>query len=159
MVMPGFSAETSLYKTTRHYCLIGAFHQTVDTLQLQACDQNRLRECLNECGNPDPDNPHTTAQCRHGCYLAFGQCTPPPPPPVNCGTFTCPPGSTCCGSMMCCRPGAPCCLNRGCGSPGSTCCGTGTCPPGSHCDCGGRGCCPDGQSCLQIGGLSFCSIF
>src|SRR6266496_4141275 len=95
MIMPGFSADSSLYKTGRHYYGLGAFNQTVDTIQPQGCDPNRLRECLDDCITPG---------CRTRCYVAFGRC----PPPTDCGTHFCPPGWTCCGSS-CCAPGSLCC--------------------------------------------------
>ena len=150
MNLPGFSAESSLYRTRGHYYTVGVCNRMVDTVQPQGCDPNRLRGCLDDCGNPEIDNPHIAAQCRFRCYTAFGHCfppPPPPPPPPNCGPFFCPPGFECCGGRGCCRPGEHCdCGNMGC------------CPDGTHC-CGGRGCCPDGTHCRHIGNIFFCSIF
>ena len=125
MNIPGFSAEASLYKTSGHYYSVGAFSQTVDNIQSQSCDPNRLRKCLDECGNPDPDGRDrgVVARCRTGCYRTFGQCAPPPPPPpVPCNGGVCDPGFTCC-------PGV------GCAPPGTFCCGTGVCRVGTNC-CG-----------------------
>ena len=111
MIMPGFNADSSLYKTGRHYYGLGPFNQTVDTIQPQGCDRNRLRECLDDCITPG---------CRTRCYVAFGRC-PPPPPPTNCGTHFCYPSksdhgwvvNSCCGSG-CCSPDLPLCCGTTC---------------------------------------------
>lgn len=79
--IPGFNAETALRKTSTHYYSVGIFSQKADTIQPQGCDPNRLHECLNECGSPDPDGRDRgfVARCRASCYRTFGQC-----PPTNC---------------------------------------------------------------------------
>ena len=129
MNMPGFSAEASLYKVSAHYYSAGAFNQTVDTIRPQACDRNRLRKCLDECGNPGRDGRDRSfvALCRRHCHVAFDQCPPPPPPPpTKCGAGFCPPGYFCCGSK-CYPPGWSCCEGKGACEPGKKCCGNGCC--------------------------------
>ena len=120
--IPGFNAETALCKTSTRYYSVGIFSQKADIIQPQVCDRNRLHECLNECGSPDPDgrDRQFVARCRAGCYRTFGQCPPPPPQPTNSGTGSCDVGSERCGPG-CCPWDTTCCHDKGC------------CPEGTHC--------------------------
>jgi hypothetical protein len=76
MTLPGFAAETSLYKSSVHYRLMGASVRSGRVelqQQLPPCDNNCLERCLLQC-EVGFDN-----RCRSECY--FRCCTPPPQPP------------------------------------------------------------------------------
>ena len=126
MIMPSFTAERSLYRTSAHYRgtpMIGGFDQAANAIQpQQGCDRTRLQACLADCSEFEGDQ-RQVARCRGACYRRWGNCPPPPPPPSPCfgrgtwvsGPFGCP--SCCvdlggdlaqCSSPLC-SPGAPEC--------------------------------------------------
>ena len=135
MSLPGFSAEMTIYKTSRCYRVSSVVG--VDTsgrisaavLKGTFCTV-RDPNCASgfssiRCIGSDPESCTETGIC----------CTPPKTGGgggglVNCGTHSCNPGSSCCGPACCAR--------------------------GTHC-CANKGCCPNGYTCRSIFGHHFCS--
>ena len=179
MRLPGFSAETSLYKTSRHYRLIAKFGQADGTiyltLSINALVKSSLdfielgtkssldliyfdrpspisgRECWRQCLG---SNPCADESCRR--QRGFS-CT------KKCGPQPCPKlGQTRCYFGECCEPGEVCTLD-GCFHPNSVCrdhfgddrlC-VGRCLPGGCCPTGNvvcnNQCCGIGWSCTSEG--------
>jgi hypothetical protein len=166
MRLPGFDAESGLYKTRGFYCVSVAPHQANGVtpqqfpLQLPSgtpaigpfphllCEPCLLdpvlgcaKECVS-CPGPIPDE----------------RCTPLklPCPESEC----CPPGESPCylsgASKSCCPPGQSCCNpeTNFCCPQGEICCDPKTefcCPSGHTCCCNPEKdfCCPPGQLCCD----------
>ena len=158
MSMPGFVAETSLYRSSVSYRSAGAW---TDPYGEPAVLPQLVLSCPHKgCGacRPDPTSSRGGRKCcchppfdpEFGCEPEIVECQyppppPPPPPRVDCGTHTCPPFNKCCGDT-CCEPGHPCCASAG------RCC-----PAGAKCCGDGDGCCPVGWACRSFFGWKFCS--
>ena len=96
MTLPGFNAETALYKTSVDYRshavslpLVGAMPQLVapPATVCGPCNRAGWRVC-HRC----------TIEPAH-CLYWIQECWPPPeppPPPPDCTTTGCPPGQICC---------------------------------------------------------------
>jgi hypothetical protein len=96
MTLPGFNAETSLYKTTVHYRLMGALVQA-DGVTLQQfpfgcgpCYLTAQGACVQDCAMCTP------FPLFH-CFRYRAPCSP-----SACQPRCCPPGFHCCGD---CLPG------------------------------------------------------
>ncbi len=176
MRLPGFNAETSLYKTRAHYRMIGKFGQadgpiypslSINDLvrsspdfiydRLEHTDFVSVRACCRDCLSFPCADESCRRQRAHHCnnkcnaYVIGG-----------CG---CPPGRVVCEGS-CCKPGDVCTLD-GCSPPNQVCNNRagcfgqclpeGCCPPhrvvcNNHCcdygwSCTSEGCCPPGVCC------------
>ena len=95
MTLPGFNAETTLYKTSVHYRLTGAMVQA-DGIMPQLfsfcgnCYLNATGSCVKNCTFCEPFPPH--------CFTFAAPCNPSACQEPHC----CPPGFHCCGD---CLPG------------------------------------------------------
>jgi hypothetical protein len=132
MNVPGFTAESSLYRTSGRYQMTVGFALNGGVLRPQLCSLTCLGNCLdNVCSGLTGE---AGTNCRRDCGRSCG-CNFPPPidcgANLNCGNHCCPPGSSCCDHPGCC-------------------------PAGAHCCNDGHGCCPNGQSCASIFGWHFC---
>lgn len=122
MNMPGFGAETSLYRTTRYYQLTAVLATDIGGQVSLAYSKGTF------CIVHDPNCPSGFSKLRCTGYdpdscTETGICctpTPPPPPGPNCGTHSCPPDHPCC-ARGCCPPGTSCCNDEGCCPAGTTC--------------------------------------
>jgi hypothetical protein len=171
MKLPGFSAETSLYKTSRHYRMIGKFDQGDETIyptlsisdlvksspdfsdfaRLKPTDFVSVRACCRDCLRfPCADESckrQRSYYCTSKCNAYdIGGCERP-----------CPPGREVCEGL-CCGPGEVCTLD-GCSPPNLVCNDRicfGQCLPGGFCCppdrvvCNNR-CCEWGWSCTSEG--------
>jgi hypothetical protein len=173
MNLPGFSADTSLYKTSNHYSMIANFGRASESINpvlslkefveisphylsfgpIVAIEQNSYvtaRACCRNCMN----FPCADEQCRRQRLF---HCTSKCKADVigGCG---CPTGRAVCEGV-CCRPGEVCtldgctdpayaCMNRRCG-PGERCTPAGCCALGNA-FCKDR-CCPSGWTCSSEG--------
>jgi len=172
MTMPGFSAESSLYKSSIDYRSTGALVQlNPDTSLYMSIEQYGRLPCpapLVRCGR----------LCCEACDPFTNTCCPPE---RTCGVLCLGPGYSCCKNRLgeisaICKPGDQCCRGYGdestCYTPlaGETCCqpsgavcdiekyccnGTciplGTpcfCPPGEK-PCGNLGCVPENRVCCE----------
>lgn len=131
MQMPRFTADASLYRTSRHYRAVAARASDFGGLAFPAIAKGI--HCVSDpscstgfsqifCPTFDPDSCQETGVC----------CTPPrptPPPPSACPV----------GQQACTNEGV-----RGC------------CVAGAHCCNDDHGCCPNGQTCRSIFGIHFC---
>jgi hypothetical protein len=131
--LPQFTAEVSIYRTTREYRSAAAL-----PFRGAAVAVEFAREfCLPRFGScePDPDSSTGCSRCfqRRDCELICGlpcpcPAPPPPPQPVNCGTYSCAPGQSCCPFVVetfhvgrCCASDEFCCANEICCSNGDRC--------------------------------------
>jgi hypothetical protein len=129
MTMPGFNAETSLYRTSVHYGSTQALVQATGVFPELVC---RVTDCpclYNQCRKaggtvePGPGPPcFYTCEAKPGCTCQPGQecCNP-------FTNFCCPAGETCCNpeTKFCCPSGHTCCSNThkdACCPPGLLCC-------------------------------------
>lgn len=112
MSMPGFTAASSLYRTTRHYRMTASLDTNDSVIQPQVCDPDCLGECLPGCeGLLGREHAQCVISCSRGC--GCGQ-----PPPV-CGPCQCDPLTG--WSQQCCRPDGTNCSRRSCIGPGEGC--------------------------------------
>jgi hypothetical protein len=140
MSTPGFTAEHSLYRTRRNYCMSEAYHQANGIM---------LPELL----------PQIPASAHGGPPITF--CPPGQELCSVSGTagFCCPPGQSCCDpeTNSCCLPGQPCCNGECCTQPRWSCCNGECCAPGWCCNgiccpenvCCNGVCCSAGQACCN----------
>jgi hypothetical protein len=144
--LPGFTAESSVYRSRRHY-------QSARMLGIRSIsdvDPAQLAPQLANCPcQPGPGSCVIDTSCSLGgsrrrinCDCSVGPKTCCTPQKGNggggwtdCGDHDCPPGATCSG-------------------PG--CCPPDCCPPGAYPCSDGQGCCPDGSSCGSLFGWNFC---
>jgi hypothetical protein len=70
MALPGFTAETSLYKTNGHYSTIRAHSQVNATVHLASVDM----DCYNTCYGSGED----ASYCRNLCCVEEVTCSPDP---------------------------------------------------------------------------------
>jgi hypothetical protein len=111
MNLPGFTAQSSLYKTTARYRMTAGFVANGAILP-QACDLDCLGECLPGCeGLLGREH----AQCVLGCSRECG-CTQPQ---QVCGPCQCDPLTG--WSHRCCSPDGTNCSRRPCTPPGEGC--------------------------------------
>ena len=172
MNIPGFNADTSLYKTNNHYRVNGSYSRAGNELEpmLSLNDLIEIsphylnlgpilrehdvyvsaRACCQNCMT----FPCADEQCRRQrLYHCTQKCQA-----QHIGGCGCPPGRTVCDGM-CCRPGEVCTLD-GCANPSSVCLGH-RCGPGERCTpagcCGLNNefckdhCCPLGWTCSSHG--------
>ena len=72
--MPGFTAEASLYQTSRHYYGLGTVGQINGVIHpAQAVDPNCFKSCFNSCLNAI-GWPFGSTLCNTLCTSACGQC-------------------------------------------------------------------------------------
>ena len=156
MTMPGFSAETSLYRTSIQYSSTWVLVQAGGAMPQLFCRVTdcpcQYEQCRKAGGTvvPGPQPPcFYTCEVKPGCTCKTGE--------TCCNPFTnfcCPPGETCCNpeTKFCCRQGqTPCCApgRNFCCPPGQLCCDPENnvcCPTGTVC-CGGGCCAPPHQCC------------
>jgi hypothetical protein len=171
MRLPGFSAETSLYRTSRHYRTIAKFGQADGIIHPTFSIQDFIelspdffdisllgptafisvrvccRDCMSGCNYTDELRQKL---CRATCTIKCGA--------SDIGGCGCPPERLGCRGQ-CCKPGEVCtldgcsdpsrvCNNRRCG-PFERCTPVGCCPEDSVV-CNDR-CCPRGSSCSSDG--------
>ena len=175
MKMPGFTAQSSLYKTTTPYRTIGNLEQgdgVICPAQLTTKEKACVDRCMDACikagieASP-PDVP--IAILRDECYpICLTRCEflPPPCPPDTklCGRTgkrpeCCPTSHKCCHvlneigtgyTLSCCPPGQECCFPFGCYAPEEyQCTRDGLCPK-DRVVCQER-CCGPGEVCTQDG--------
>jgi hypothetical protein len=161
MRLPGFAAESTLYRTSVHYktvllpgqlpaALIGPFPNVL----CQPCSLDQSGQCTQycvHCPTPIPDE---------RCWAAFTPCAPSECCPSGQNPcyvsgkikFCCPPEQLCCNpeTNFCCPPRYSCCdpVNRVC------------CPPGQECFYGV--CCPildDPDRCPPTGRIGSSNYF
>ena len=129
MTMPGFSAETSLYRTGIQYGSMQALVQASGVTPELFCRPTDCPCLYNQCRKaggtvvrgPQPQCFYT-CEAKPGCSCAAGE--------TCCNPFTnfcCPAGETCCnpGTEFCCPSGHTCCSNTrkdACCPPGQLCC-------------------------------------
>lgn len=123
MKIPGFTAESSVYRTGIQYRMTARFATNSTIMRPQACNVDCYTDCLDDCRR---DIGQPKLQCIRNCRIRC-DCEPPPPtptprpPPINCGTHTCSAGQTCC-AFGCCSPGQHCCEGYDIGSGTVYCC-------------------------------------
>ena len=112
MNMPGFTAESSVYRTSGHYRMITGFGANRNVITPQLCNLDCLGECLPSC-NGLAGRAH--ADCVTGCRRECG-CTPSQ---QACGPCQCDAQTG--WSQQCCRPDGTNCSRRPCTPPGEGC--------------------------------------
>ncbi len=111
--MPGFTAESSVYRTSGHYQMTAGFDANGGVVQPQACDADCARECgEGECGDLTG---RQRLQCLRQC---FNRCGCGPQPQV-CGPCQCDPQTG--WSQRCCSEDGTNCSQRSCTPPGEGC--------------------------------------
>src|SRR5687767_1941859 len=84
--MPGFTAETAVYRTIRHYRGVSAFGHAGDTLRAAqfGVDRSCVDRCIDECiqgeNNPFIATELLRQECRPGCETGCGFGPQPCPP-------------------------------------------------------------------------------
>jgi hypothetical protein len=116
MNMPGFTAESSAYRTRghyRHYQMASGFtDHSASAVQPQACDLACLGECPQGCaGLTGREHADCVRLCRSECG-----CTPQP---QTCGPCQCNAATG--WSQRCCGPNGTNCSQRACTPPGEGC--------------------------------------
>lgn len=175
MRMPGFTAHSSLYRTSTSYRTIGnsgqndgAVFPSQLTPQQNACMDRCMDGCV-KAGIMDspPDVPIglIREECRPICLIECGALPAPCPPDTKfCGRTgnrpeCCPTSHECCHVLdhtgtryilSCCPPGQKCCFPFGCYTPGEyQCTRDGLCPT-DRVICQDH-CCGPGEICTQDG--------
>ena len=179
MRLPGFNAETSLYKTSRHYRMTGKFGQAYGTIYPTLSISNLFKTSLafidlisTSLGDSfyvDRPSPISVKGCWRQCLGSIPcadescrrqrdfSCT------RKCGPVPCSkPGQTPCHFGRCCEAGEVCTLD-GCFHPNSVCrdvygddrlclgrCLPSGCCPTGNVVCNNR-CCEIGWSCTSAG--------
>jgi hypothetical protein len=83
MTMPGFTAESSVYRTSRHYQMTAGVAAHGNVVQPQICDTRCLSNCRSVCRG---DFPPGSAQ--NECFAdCFNECCNTVP--VTCGPCVC----------------------------------------------------------------------
>jgi hypothetical protein len=87
--VPGFTAECSAYRTSRHYQVIAVFGANGGAIRPQVCSLTCLGRCRDDvCAGLTGDD---RTNCQRTCETACG-CSPPPP--FSCSRLCCPSGWT-----------------------------------------------------------------
>jgi hypothetical protein len=132
MSTPGFTAEHSLYRTRRNYCMSEAHHQA-NGIMLPGLLPQIPASALG-IGPP-------ITFCPPGQELCSVSGT---------AGFCCPPGQSCCDpdTNLCCLPGYSCCNGECCPfpRPRMSCCNGECCQAGGCCN---GVCCSSNQACLN----------
>jgi hypothetical protein len=84
MNIPGFAADSSLYKSCQVYHSAGPMREFLNkVVPQQICDAGCLDSCYFDCVGAcdDPSNRGCLSQCRANCHK---ECCPPPCP-TTCG--------------------------------------------------------------------------
>lgn len=141
MNMPGFTAESSFYKTSANYCSLSWSQSAIPASLLPTVQMAKFpgEEAPGvygiRCGVCSTTGTQWCEKTLDGMSLDL----PPflrtcvPPQPVKCGTGVCPLGSKCCCGKGCMPAGADCC---------------------SNCQF-----CPKGTTCANFLGFTFCNPF
>lgn len=79
MNMPGFTAESSVYRTSGYHHSAGYFEVNSGVVLPQQCDLGCLGECLSACVEVG-GGPECRANCRIGCGCGR---------PLSCGPCEC----------------------------------------------------------------------
>ena len=120
MNMPGFTAESSVYRTSGHYRMITGFDANRNVITPQLCNLDCLGECLPSCdGLAGRAHADCVAGCRRGCGCMSSQ--------QACGPCQCDAQTG--WSQQCCRPDGTNCSRRPCTPPGEGCTVHRTCLP------------------------------
>src|SRR4029077_4049582 len=106
--MPGFTAESSIYRTSRHYQMSADFLANGVVVRPQICDADCMSECVPGC---EDFTGRLHAQCIIGCSRQCG-CIQPS---QVCGPCLCDARTG--GSQQCCRPDGTNCSQRTCTPP------------------------------------------
>jgi hypothetical protein len=174
MNIPKFTAEASLYRTSRYYRMTATFDDAYGTMYpaFSITDFVKISSDFLDLHHPVPIAWVKTWACCRNCLASFPcadescrrqrlfSCTRKCDAELTGGCDTkvwCPPGIAACNGV-CCEPGEVCTLD-GCSPPNRVCndriC-LGTCLPGGFCCppdrivCGGR-CCRPGKFCCRGG--------
>ncbi len=163
MRLPGFAAESALYRTSVHYKMaVGAENAVLPPQAFEATFGSSMPlvecggacDCLPGCALDGNNNCTRECKCPRGCV--FGS------PTRDCNIISCPcsPGACCppgregCGvspggAGFCCPTGEFCCnpATRQCCAANQTCTAGGVCCPNANV-CGDQ-CCAAGQNCLN----------
>jgi hypothetical protein len=108
IIMPGFTAESSVYRTSGHYQMTVGFDANGRLVQPQVCDVDCVNECQLSCvGLTGREH----AQCIRLCSIECG-CIQQPP---VCGP--CQYDGRTGWSQQCCRPDGTDCSQRPCTPP------------------------------------------
>ena len=161
MKMPGFNAESSLYRTSGRYHMVYFFGQANGAIHpADTCFDRCMDACIKAGLDSDVPIAILRNECKPPCLIKCGTLPPPPPPcppeTERCGRFCCPP-NTCCYGSGCCQSGETCILGSGCcpavKACGDRCCGQNeVClSPGVCCPLCGNRCCAPGESCTGDG--------
>lgn len=110
--IPGFTAESSIYRTGIHYRTTSGFDASGGVVRPQACDLACLGECRESCSGLTG---REHAECIRACRIECG-CSPQP---TVCGSCQCNPLTG--WSQRCCRPDGTNCSQRPCTPPGEGC--------------------------------------
>ena len=78
MNMPGFTAESSVYRTSGHYQMTAGFDANGGVIRPQACDRDCMSECVEACDYDFPPG-RMRAQCVLACPRECGCPTRPQP--------------------------------------------------------------------------------
>ena len=169
--MPGFTAETSLYKTRGRYhiAVSDAIYSNSVISQLHP-PPGLCAKASRFCRDPGQggqwcdilDRCFDDSGCSPGLSLCGTMCKDLTTDPSNCGACgtSCGPGSVCCGGT--CSNLSNDRMNCGaCGvSCSSGCCYNGSCGVSTICPISGPSCCPSGfPVCRSFFGNEFCSPF
>src|SRR3569623_1481522 len=112
MKMPGFTAESSVYRPSGHYQVTSGFDWNGGVVHTQACDLDCWDECQQGCGGLTG---REHAQCIRLCSIECGCISQPP----VCGPCQCDGQSG--WSQRCCRPDGTNCSHQPCTPPGEGC--------------------------------------
>ena len=95
MNMPGFTAETSVYRTSGQYQMTAGFDANGAIIRPQACDIACLADCTPDCNEFIGQ---ARARCLKACRL---ECCTPPPPQCTCTKTKCCQGNCSTVSIPC----------------------------------------------------------
>jgi hypothetical protein len=165
MLLPGATAESTLYQTSRQYRAVAGTVRTDVGVQLADSCFDR---CIDQCIAGDDSGLPTsllvqecTPVCRERCHLVPWACEPGTKLCFRTGfrPHCCPETHECCQvldpggtryHLECCPPGQTCCFRFGCYAPGEQqCTEHGFCPAGNP-TCHGY-CCNVGEVCTLDG--------
>ena len=82
MNMPGYTAESSIYRTSGQYWMTAGIDASGAIIRPQACDL----DCLNDC---TPDCDEFIGQARARCLANCRRLCCPPPPQCTCTKTKC----------------------------------------------------------------------
>ena len=158
MNLPGFNAETSVYRTRGHYYMAGTAIRESGSIEpaQENCPVWCVRDCITGCQKDGLSGSFCARLCQQDCGaygsgkpISCGPCVQNVQTCILCGGVT---TTRSCDLIVCgnevCSPGAQCC--------GPHCCPPTCCRPGTYCCADGDGCCQNGWSCESLFGWHFC---